>query len=123
MRITWKAGSFALLVFSLSGIATAQQSTSSFRPAEVFRATQIFRLPDNSAYMYETSHAAADADGAPNAYHPADLNKNCRRDPRVGLDCLANAGYPRASWWKEVLVVRDFPRIPPNWCQHLAPDQ
>lgn len=104
MQMNWKTGRLALMILSFSGIASAQQGTSSFRPAEVFRGTQIFRLPDNSAYMYETAHAAADADGAPNAYHPADLNKNCRRDPHVGLDCLANAGYPRFSWWKDVLV-------------------
>src|SRR5690242_1677796 len=100
MHITWKAGSLALQMLLLSGIVSAQPSTSSFQPAEVFRGTQIFRLPDNSAYMYETTHTAADADGAPNAYHPGDLNKNCRRDTHIGLDCLANAGYPRASWWK-----------------------
>ena len=75
-----------------------------FRPAETFRGTRILRQADNLAYAYETEHAAADADGAPNAYHPDDLNKNCTRDPHVGLDCLANAGYPRTSWWKDVLV-------------------
>jgi hypothetical protein len=65
-----------------------------FAPAEVFRGTQIFRQADNLAYAYETSHAAVDADGAPNAYHPDD----------IGLDFVANAGYPHTNWWKDVLV-------------------
>jgi hypothetical protein len=75
-----------------------------FRPAEIFRGTQLYRQANNLAYAYETDHAAADADGAPNAYHPGDLHKNCVRDPHLGLDCLANAGYPSTSWWSDVLV-------------------
>jgi len=65
-----------------------------FKPAERFRGTQIFRQADNLAYAYETSFQAVDADGAPNAYHPDD----------IGLDRLANAGYPHTSWWQDVLV-------------------
>lgn len=38
---------------------------------------------------------AVNADGAPNAYHPSD----------IGLDYLANAGYPNSDWWQDVLVV------------------
>lgn len=75
-----------------------------FRKAEIFRGTQILRQASDLAYAYETAHAAADADGAPNAYHPDDLHKNCQKDPHVGLDCLANAGYPNSSWWRHVLV-------------------
>jgi len=66
-----------------------------FQPAERFRGTQIFRSANGRAYAYETDHKAVDADGAPNAYHPDD----------IGLDFLANAGYPRASWWRDVLVA------------------
>ncbi|GAA0326167.1 hypothetical protein GCM10009087_40600 [Sphingomonas oligophenolica] len=75
-----------------------------FKPSELFRGTQILRQANNLAYAFETSHAAADADGAPNAYHPADKGKNCRRDAHIGLDCLGNAGYPDLSWWSDVLV-------------------
>jgi hypothetical protein len=75
-----------------------------FTPAEIFRGTQIFREANNRAYAYETHTAAADADGAPNAYHPDDVGKNCIRDPHVGLDCPENAGFPEADWWPDVLV-------------------
>jgi hypothetical protein len=92
-----------------AGSAVAQQrepvGTVSFGPAETFRGTQLFRQQDNLAYMYETNHSNADADGAPNAYHPDDLGKRCTKDPHVGLDCLANAGYPNTSWWSDVLVA------------------
>jgi hypothetical protein len=82
-----------------------------FQPAETFRGTRILRQADNLAYAYETRHAAADADGAPNAYHPDDLGKR-PRDPHVGLDALANAGYPNTSWWNSVLVPdRDNPAV------------
>lgn len=65
-----------------------------FEPAETFRGTRIHRQANNVAYAYETDHKAVDADGAPNAYHPDD----------IGLDFLANAGYPHTSWWRDVLV-------------------
>lgn len=68
--------------------------TIHFTPSETFRGTQILRQADKLAYAYETDHKAVDADGAPNAYHPDD----------TGLDFLANAGYPRSDWWKDVLV-------------------
>lgn len=75
-----------------------------FEPAETFRGTVILRQADNLAYAYETTHAAADADGAPNAYHPGDRDKHCQNDPHIGLDCLGNAGYPNTTWWDDVLV-------------------
>jgi hypothetical protein len=75
-----------------------------FNPAETFRGTVIYRQASNLAYAYETRHAAADADGAPNAYHPGDLHKHCHNDPHIGLDCLGNAGYPNTDWWNDVLV-------------------
>jgi len=75
-----------------------------FKPAEDFRGTHILRQSDNLAYAYVTDHAAADADGAPNAYHPDDVGKRCTKDPHVGLDCPANAGYPTEDWWPDVLV-------------------
>src|SRR5947208_16427051 len=65
-----------------------------FKPAEMFRGTRILRQADNLAYAYETTNKAVDADGAPNAYHPDD----------IGLDALANAGYPHTNWWQDVLV-------------------
>jgi hypothetical protein len=65
-----------------------------FEPADTFRGTRIYRQASNLAYAYETTFKAVDADGAPNAYHPDD----------IGLDFLANAGYPHTNWWKSVLV-------------------
>ena len=75
-----------------------------FHEVEEFRGARILRQAAGLAYAYETSHASADADGAPNAYHPDDLGKSCRRDPHIGLDCLGNAGYPDSDWWRDVLV-------------------
>lgn len=71
-----------------------------------FKGTKVFRDEAADAYTYVTDHAAVDADGAPNAYHPDDVGKNCQHDPHIGLDCPANAGYgvDRKSWWNQVLV-------------------
>jgi hypothetical protein len=59
-----------------------------------FRGTKIFKEPSGLSYAYETDFKAIDADGAPNAYHPDD----------IGLDRLANAGWPNSGWWDQVLV-------------------
>ncbi len=117
-RTVW----YILAPLSVLGIATAQQPLPvndnpgnppaerpalkiNFKPAETFRGTRIYRQANNLAYAYIADHAAADADGAPNAYHPDDVGKNCIKDSHVGLDCPENAGYPKTSWWKEVLVA------------------
>jgi hypothetical protein len=50
------------------------------------REVPISQLPDSSAFFFE-SGMSIDADGAPNAYHPAN----------IGLDDLANAGKP-GNW-------------------------
>jgi hypothetical protein len=63
-----------------------------------FNGTEVFRTADGSAYFYRTKHVRIDADGAPNAYHPQD----------IGLDYLANAGYPNTTWWRSVLVPDPF---------------
>lgn len=60
-----------------------------------FHGSRLYQLGGGSAYYFVSDHVAIDADGAPNAYHPGD----------IGLDKLANAGYPNQSWWKDVLVV------------------
>lgn len=53
----------------------------------------VWKNEDGSAIAYEVTHVSVDADGAPNAYGPADS----------GLDFNANAGYPDGGW-KDVLV-------------------
>ncbi|MGR9117438.1 MAG: hypothetical protein ACU85E_16950 [Gammaproteobacteria bacterium] len=79
------------LVFPVLGLADA--CGSSFWQA--YHGTRLFRLQGTSVYYFMTDHMAVDADGAPNAYHPGD----------IGLDYLANAGYPNQSWWPDVLVT------------------
>lgn len=61
---------------------------------QTYEGTDIFHVPNSTAYTYVTQHVALDADGSPRAYHPND----------TGLDALANAGYPHRGW-KSVLVV------------------
>ena len=75
-----------------SSLSLADECGSSFWME--YHGTRLFRLADSNAYYFITNHMAVDADGAPNAYHPGN----------IGLDFLANAGYPNQSWWKEVLV-------------------
>ena len=70
-----------------------------------YRGTPLLRHPSAMAYLYASSEVKVDADGAPNAYHPDDVGLNCRTGTGFeGLDCPANAGYPKASWWPSVLV-------------------
>lgn len=84
----------------------------SFEKFKIFRRTQIFRQATGQAYAYTTDHKSVDADGAPNSYHPDDKGKACSA-PHVGLDCLANAGYPKTNWWSSVLVPDpDTPDVP-----------
>ena len=40
--------------------------------------TQLFRNAGQGAYVFATTHAQVDADGAPNAYHPDDVGLNCK---------------------------------------------
>lgn len=77
----------------LSALGLADECGS--RLWKEYHGTRLYRLPDSSTYFFMTDHMAVDADGAPNAYHPGD----------IGLDYLANAGYPSQSWWPDVLVV------------------
>jgi hypothetical protein len=59
-----------------------------------YEGVQLFQVSDGPAYTYVTHHVAIDADGSPRAYHPRD----------IGIDALANAGYPNKDW-KSVLVA------------------
>src|SRR5215475_10007126 len=58
-----------------------------------YEGVTVSHLPDHSAYLYQTSHAAIDADGAPNAYNPSN----------TGLDFNANAGLP--NHWHNVIAA------------------
>jgi len=83
-------------------------------PADGFdyMGTSVTFNADRSAYYLASETKLVDADGAPNAYHPADLPDACP-DAGRGIDCLASAGYPGGSWWRTVLVADpDDPRRP-----------
>lgn len=88
---------------SLFGVAMARADCA-FAEWFTFKGTTLHLSADGKAYVYTTSHSRIDADGAPNAYHPGDVGKNCSGDPHIGLDCPANAGFPGTSWWPSVLV-------------------
>jgi hypothetical protein len=77
-----------------TGVPELQAGESRTKAWKKYRGTRIYMLQDRSAYSYVTGFMTIDADGAPTAYHPENS----------GLDDLANAGYPRQSWWNTVLV-------------------
>ncbi|MCB1477647.1 MAG: hypothetical protein KDJ62_01995 [Rhodobiaceae bacterium] len=91
-----------LLVFTPQ-FSIAQECDFSYW--RTYKGTKIYRHKSHDAYYYVTSHAAVDADGAPNSYHPDDVGKHCTDDIHIGLDCPANAGYPNTGWWSSVLVT------------------
>lgn len=69
-----------------------------------YMGTDVLFNADRSAYFLSSETKLVDADGAPNAYHPADVPDACPDEGR-GIDCLAAAGYPNGSWWRTVLAV------------------
>lgn len=73
-------------------IITQAESICDYKKWDSFSDVNLFKGEDS--YFFMTSHKAVDADGAPNAYHP----------DNIGLDYLENAGYPKKSWWRSVLV-------------------
>lgn len=83
-----------LAVLVLASTFAFAQSDCRFNQWNSYTGTKLLSHPTASAYLFSSTHVAVDADGAPNAYHPGD----------VGLDALANAGYPNESWWTSVLV-------------------
>ena len=87
----------------LAAPAMAASRDCPFRSASRWKGATMHRTVDGSAWLAVTRHRAVDADGAPNAYHPADAGQPCEA-PGLGLDCLANAGYPGQDWWPNVLV-------------------
>jgi hypothetical protein len=104
MRAISLLATVAVVAGASFGAARAQDDCA-FEPWRTFKGTQLHRHAASGAYYFTTAHKAVDADGAPNAYHPDDVGKNCRSDPHIGLDCPANAGFPNADWWDSVLVA------------------
>ncbi len=91
------------LSFTLTSSQALGTAACPFHEWIDYRGIEVKKHSVRSAYYYVTSHKAVDADGAPNAYHSADVGKPCA-PAGIGLDCPANAGYPNASWWRNVLV-------------------
>lgn len=95
------ASAIVCCLFSTSGaIARETCPTAGFD----YMGVPITFSADRAAYYFTTDHKLVDADGAPNAYHPADMPNACP-DTGRGIDCLAAAGYPDGSWWQTVLVA------------------
>ncbi len=88
-----------------NGVCVAPSATCQFGAWTTYNGLNL-RRHTSGAYIYKTSHKQIDADGAPNAYHPADVGKTCSASGGLkGLDCPANAGYPNGSFWRDVLAV------------------
>lgn len=81
-----------LLLIGLFSISVHANPECNYEKWGKYKETDLFK--NSSNYFFISAHKAVDADGAPNAYHPDDL----------GLDYLANAGYPDKKWWGSVLV-------------------
>ena len=70
-----------------------------------FNGAKLLRNGATPAYVFAAAEPKIDADGAPNAYHPDDVNLHCTKGVGFkGLDCPANAGYPHTNWWQSVIV-------------------
>lgn len=83
----------SLTMYFFISLAFAQTECE-FTQWKSYQNKDLLAHPTSSAYLFSSTHMAIDADGAPNTYHPDD----------IGLDYLANAGYPNTSWWPSVLV-------------------
>lgn len=104
-RAAGSGASFGVIAALLAALAAggALAADCPFAPWANYQGTEIRATSDRHAYLYVTGRKAVDADGAPRAYHPDDVGRSC--GPRgAGLDCPANAGYPRSSWWSDVLA-------------------
>lgn len=96
---------FAILVFWAGLAVPAMAAECPLEKWFTFKGTEIWADIAHSVYAYRTGHKSVDADGAPNAYHPDDVGRNCFRAAQKGLDCVGNAGYPDTDWWQSVLVA------------------
>lgn len=90
------------LLFALATPAAA--GTCALHTAASYFGDQILASDDHQLWGALLRHELVDADGAPNAYHPDDLDRPCD-GKGLGLDCLSNAGFPSGTWWRNVLVA------------------
>lgn len=76
-----------------------------FQQWEAYGKAKVVRHDPTGSYMFSSLGVKVDADGAPNAYHPDDVGLHCTKGKGFrGLDCPANAGYPKSTWWSSVIV-------------------
>ena len=95
---------YCTALFALTTVAQAAPSCP-LAHWDDYGGTQLFRNAGQGAYVFATTHAQVDADGAPNAYHPDDVGLNCKTGTGFkGLDCPANGGYPNGDWWPSAIV-------------------
>lgn len=95
-----------LLTLMVAGFSSQATGACFFEPWAHYKDTSLLKHVDGKAYLYVSNHVGIDADGAPNAYHPQDVGLHCTRGEGFkGLDCPANAGYPKSTWWPSVLVA------------------
>jgi hypothetical protein len=96
--------SLLTIVFLFAASSTCE-ATCTFSKWSTYLGSPLLRHEQTSAYVFATLHVKVDADGAPNAYHPADVGLHCTKGSGFkGLDCPANAGYPSSKWWPSALV-------------------
>ena len=68
---------YCTALFALTTVAQAAPSCP-LAHWDDYGGTQLFRNAGQGAYVFATTHAQVDADGAPNAYHPDDVGLNCK---------------------------------------------
>ena len=101
---------FLALVLSISGCAGAKIISANHCQFDAWinysqHNQELRRHSQENAYFVASTFVSINADGAPNAYHPKDVNKHCTRETHLGLDCLANAHYPKGKW--QQIIVPD----------------
>ncbi len=87
--------------------AAATSPSGGYAPWTPYLGVKIVRKTDESAYAFQLSSFAIDADGAPNAYHPDDIGKGSSpKGVYKGLDNPSNAGYPNVdpTKWNDIIV-------------------
>lgn len=68
-----------LIVVFLSAASSANAATCTFSKWNTYLGSPLLRHEQTSTYVFATLHVKVDADGAPNAYHPADIGLHCTK--------------------------------------------
>src|SRR6185312_5194722 len=103
--LRWRALFVACLAFVIVGVGQAAAAPAC--PIDQgfhYLGQTVLQRDAGEPWAFATDEKVVDADGAPNAYHPADVGADCGHEG-VGLDCPVSAGYPDAPWWRSVLAT------------------